>query len=93
MFTLIELVIVIVILGFLSVMAFPRFVNLQSDLRIAVLEGTKGAIESLFSTFLLRLKCHLLVLVAMVTEPIFLSMMYIFELTMKMDTLGLAILV
>ena len=38
-FTLIELVIVIVILGVLSITAAPRFLNLQSDARKASLEG------------------------------------------------------
>lgn len=44
-FTLIELVVVIVILGILSVTAAPRFLNLQSDARIATLQGAKGAVE------------------------------------------------
>ncbi|ANP79342.1 hypothetical protein A134_23295 [Vibrio crassostreae 9CS106] len=43
-FTLIELVVVIVILGILSVTAAPRFLNLQSDARSAVLDGVKGSV-------------------------------------------------
>ncbi|OBT14805.1 hypothetical protein A9264_13595 [Vibrio sp. UCD-FRSSP16_10] len=43
-FTLIELVVVIVILGILSVTAAPKFLNLQRDARIASLQGAKGAI-------------------------------------------------
>jgi len=43
-FTLIELVVVIVILGILSATAAPRFLNIQSDAKIAALEGAKGAI-------------------------------------------------
>ncbi|GAM54496.1 MSHA pilin protein mshA [Vibrio ishigakensis] len=42
-FTLIELVVVIVILGILSVTAAPRFLNLQSDARVSALQGMKGA--------------------------------------------------
>lgn len=44
-FTLIELIIVIVILGILAVTAAPKFIDLQSDARIATLNGIKGAIE------------------------------------------------
>ncbi|WP_114765533.1 type II secretion system protein [Vibrio rhodolitus] len=42
-FTLIELVIVIVILGILSVTAAPRFLNLQDDAKNAAIDGLKGA--------------------------------------------------
>lgn len=44
-FTLIELVAVIVLLGILAVTALPRFVNLQSDARIAVLGGVVAAMN------------------------------------------------
>ncbi|SHI05589.1 prepilin-type N-terminal cleavage/methylation domain-containing protein [Ferrimonas marina] len=44
-FTLIELVVVIVILGILSVYAAPKFINIQSDARIATLRGAEGAIK------------------------------------------------
>ena len=44
-FTLIELVIVIVILGVLAATAAPKFINLQGDARIAVLDGVIGAIK------------------------------------------------
>lgn len=43
-FTLIELVVVIVVLGVLAVTAAPRFIDLQSDARIATLQGLKAAI-------------------------------------------------
>ena len=45
-FTLIELVVVIVILGILAVTAAPKFIDLTSDARAAVVEGVKGAVNS-----------------------------------------------
>ncbi len=45
-FTLIELVVVIVILGILSVVALPKFVNLTDDSRKAVMEGLAASIKS-----------------------------------------------
>ncbi len=45
-FTLIELIVVIVILGVLSVVAIPKFVDLQSEARISRLQALKGAIHS-----------------------------------------------
>lgn len=45
-FTLIELIVVIVILGILAVNAAPKFIDLQRDARIGVLQGIKGAIQS-----------------------------------------------
>ncbi len=44
-FTLIELVVVIVILGILSVTAAPKFLNLQQDARVAVLKNIKPVLE------------------------------------------------
>jgi MSHA pilin protein MshA len=45
-FTLIELVVVIVILGILAVTAAPKFIDLTSDARAAVVEAVKGSINS-----------------------------------------------
>lgn len=44
-FTLIELVIVIIVLGILSATAIPKFINIQSDARSAVLQGMQGAVN------------------------------------------------
>ena len=44
-FTLIELVAVIVLLGILAVTALPRFIDLQTDARIATVEGVKAALQ------------------------------------------------
>ena len=45
-FTIIELVVVIVILGILAAVAFPKFQDLSGDARTAVLNGAKAAITS-----------------------------------------------
>ena len=45
-FTLIELVIAIVILGILAVVAAPRFLNLQKDSKVAVMETVEAAMRA-----------------------------------------------
>jgi MSHA pilin protein MshA len=45
-FTLIELVVVIVVLGILSAVAVPKFINLKAEAALAAADGIKGAIDS-----------------------------------------------
>ncbi|MDO8652000.1 MAG: type II secretion system protein [Undibacterium sp.] len=45
-FTLIELIIVIAILGILSALALPRFAALQTDARMAKMNGALGALKA-----------------------------------------------
>lgn len=45
-FTLIELIVVITILGILSALALPRFAALQTDARMAKMNGALGSIKA-----------------------------------------------
>ena len=56
-FTLIELVVVIVILGILSAVALPRFIDLSSDARRSALMQLKASVKGANS--LLFLKSHM----------------------------------
>lgn len=55
-FTLIELVIVITIVGILSAVALPRFVNLQRDARISKAQSIFGTIKA--AAYLARARCE-----------------------------------
>lgn len=45
-FTLIELIAVIVVLGILSAVALPKFVNLSGEARAAKMQGAAGAVNA-----------------------------------------------
>ena len=53
-FTLIELVIVIIILGILSVAAAPKFISLKDDAQKSVILGSHAALKASFDTIYLK---------------------------------------
>lgn len=66
-FTLIELIIVIVILGILAVVAAPKFVDISSDAKIAVMTSLGAQFES--TTNLVQMKARLKGLRTSVENP------------------------
>jgi MSHA pilin protein MshA len=56
-FTLIELIVVIAIIGILAAFALPRFINAQTDARIAKAQALYGSIRS--AAALARARCEL----------------------------------
>lgn len=56
-FTLIELIVVIAIIGILAAFAMPRFINAQSDARIAKAQALYGSIRS--AAALAHARCEL----------------------------------
>jgi MSHA pilin protein MshA len=57
-FTLIELVVVIVILGILSAVALPKFINLQDDAKQATMNGLKATLETASSLTFAKAKIN-----------------------------------
>jgi MSHA pilin protein MshA len=45
-FTLIELVVVIIVLGILTIIAAPKFFDLRTDAEVSVLKGMQGGLKS-----------------------------------------------
>ena len=50
-FTLVELVIVIVVLGILSAVAVPRFIDFSGDAKIAATKGALGGVRSAIANY------------------------------------------
>lgn len=50
-FTLVELVIVIVVLGILSAVAVPRFIDFSGDAKVAATKGALGGVRSAVSNY------------------------------------------
>jgi len=55
-FTVIELVVVIVLLAILTVVALPKFINLQDDANQAVMESMEAAIKSADTLIALKIR-------------------------------------
>lgn len=55
-FTLIELIIVIVVLGVLAAVAAPRFLDLSSDARAAIINNIAGSLQSQYNIVIAKSK-------------------------------------
>ena len=55
-FTLIELVVVILLLGIISVVAVPKFVNIRSESHVAIFKSTFGAFKTAMANSHLKWK-------------------------------------
>jgi MSHA pilin protein MshA len=45
-FTLIEMIVVIIVIGIISVIALPRFIDISDDAKVAVADGMAASFES-----------------------------------------------
>lgn len=66
-FTLVELIVVIILLGILSAVALPKFLDISSNARVAALENIAGAMRTTIS--MTRAKARLIGLKPVATNP------------------------
>jgi len=58
-FTLIEIIIVIIILAIIAVTSLPKFLNLNTEAKIATMQAMKGAITVAHDQVTLKIRLHL----------------------------------